>query len=96
MLSQMLPFYIIGGLIALGLFLAAMAAEGRATHILRIWLTAGRREAVQTLREEALVGDVPRDPNDLNLVSVLGAAERQYSEIDLRREREESRSGSVA
>ena len=95
MLSQMLPFYIIGGLIALGMFLAAMAAEGRATHILRVWLTAGRREAVQTLREEALVGDVPRDPNDLNLVSVLGAAERQYSEIDLRREREESRVGSV-
>ena len=95
MLSQMLPFYVIGGLIALGMFLAAMAAEGRATHILRVWLTAGRREAVQTLREEALVGDVPRDPNDLNLVSVLGAAERQYSEIDLRREREESRVGSV-
>ena len=91
MLSQMLPFYIIGGLIALGMFLAAMAAEGRATHILRVWLTAGRREAVQTLREEALVGDVERAPNDLNLVSVLGAAERQYTEIDARRERTEAR-----
>ena len=95
MLSQMLPFYILGGLIALGLFLAAMAAEGRATHILRVWLTAGRREAVQTLREEALVGDVEREPNDLNLVSVLGAAERQYSEIDARRERAEARASNV-
>ena len=91
MLSQMLPFYIMGGLIAVGMFFAAMAAEGRATHILRVWLTAGRREAVQTLREEALVGDVEREPNDLNLVSVLGAAERQYTEIDARRDREESR-----
>ena len=51
---------------------------------------------MHTLREEALEGDVPRDPNDLNLVGHLGAAERRYTEIDARKQREEDRSARVA
>lgn len=96
MLSQIFPFYVFGGIIAAGLFFAAMAAEGRGSHILRIWLTSGRSKAVQTLREEALVGDVPREPNNLNLVAHLGAAERRYSEIDARRDRDEEQTSRVA
>ena len=96
MMSQMLPFYVVGGLIAAGMFIAAMAAEGRGSHILRVWLTSKPKEAVHTLREEALIGDVPRDPNDLNLVGHLGAAERRYTEIDARKQREEDRSARVA
>jgi hypothetical protein len=89
MLSQVAPYYVLAGIIAVVLFIAAMAAEGRGAHILRIWLTSSRQEAVQSLREEALTGDVPRDPNTLNLVSHLGAAERRYTEIDARRQRDE-------
>jgi len=96
MLSQMTPFYVVAGLIAVGLFIAAMAAEGRGAHILRIWLTSSRHEAVQTLRDEALTGDVPRDPNDLNLVRVLGAAERGYAQLDARREHDEEHRSSHA
>jgi len=91
MLSQMLPFYVLGGIIALITFVAAVAAEGRAAHILRVWLESGRKQAVQTLREEALAGDVERAPNDLNLVGHLGASERRYREIDARRAREQER-----
>ena len=50
MLSQMIPFYVIGALIAGGMFVAAMAAEGRGAHILRVWLTSKPKEAVHTLR----------------------------------------------
>ena len=96
MMSQMIPFYVVGGLIAAGMFVAAMAAEGRGSHILRVWLTSAPKEAVHTLREEALEGDVPRDPNDLNLVGHLGAAERRYTEIDARKQREEDRSARVS
>ena len=96
MLSQMVPFYVLGGIIAVGMFVAAMAAEGRGAHILRVWLTSDSKAAVQTLKEEALVGDVPRDPNDLQLVSHLGFAERRYTEIDARKQREEDRSARVA
>ena len=96
MLSQMVPVYVIGGLIAVAMFIAAMAAEGRGSHILRIWLTSNSKEAVHALREEALDGDVARDPNDLNLVSHLGFAERRYTEIDARKQREEDRSARVA
>ena len=96
MLSQMAPFYMVAGIIAVGLFIAAMAAEGRGSHILRIWLTSSRKEAVQTLREEALTGDVPRDPNNLNLVTHLGAAERRYTELDARRQRREEQRASRA
>lgn len=88
MLSQLAPFYMAAGIIAVGLFIAAMAAEGRGSHILRIWLTSSRKDAVQVLREEALTGDVPRDPNNLNLVSHLGASERRYTELDARRDKE--------
>lgn len=88
MLSQMIPFYVTGGLIAAAMFIAAVAAEGRGAHILRVWLESGRKEAVNTLREEALVGDVEREPNNLNLVTHLGAAERRFTELDARRERE--------
>jgi hypothetical protein len=91
MLSQMLPVYVVGGIIAVGMFVAAMAAEGRGAHILRLWLEAGRKDAVQALREEALDGDVPREPNNLSLVSHLGAAERRYAELDARRQRDASR-----
>jgi len=94
MLSQMVPVYIVGGIIAVAIFVAAMAAEGRGAHILRLWLESGRKEAVQALREEALDGDVPRQPNDLNLVRHLGAAERRYTEIDARRDREEERANA--
>ena len=96
MMSQMIPFYVLGGLIAAAMFVAAMAAEGRGAHILRVWLTSEPKEAVHTLREEALEGDVPRDPNDLNLVGHLGAAERRYNEIDARKQRDEDRSARVA
>jgi hypothetical protein len=89
MLSQIAPYYMTAGILAVGLFIAAMAAEGRGAHILRIWLTSSRQEAVQSLREEALSGDVPRDTNSLNLVSHLGASERRYTEIDARRQRDE-------
>jgi len=91
MLSQMVPVYVVGGIIAVAMFIAAMAAEGRGAHILRLWLESGRKEAVQTLREEALEGDVPRSPNNLSLVSHLGAAERRYAELDAKREREAER-----
>ncbi|MGC4174740.1 hypothetical protein [Demequina sp.] len=94
MLSQMVPFYITGGLIAVAMFIAAMAAEGRGAHILRLWLESGRKDTVQALKEEALVGDVPRDPNTLSLVSHLGAAERRYTELDARRVREEERASA--
>lgn len=96
MLSQMVPFYVIGGLTAVAVFVAALAAEGRGSHILRIFLSKDRREAIDTLREEALSGDVPREPNDLNLVRHLGAAERRYTEMDARRAREEARSSSAS
>lgn len=94
MLSQLIPIYIIGGIIAVAMFVAAMAAEGRGAHILRVWLESGRKDAVQTLRDEALEGDVPRDPNDLSLVRHLGAAERRFAELDARREREEERANA--
>lgn len=96
MLSQVAPFYMMAGIIAAGLFIAAMAAEGRGAHILRILLTSSRKEAVQTLREEALTGDVPREPNNLNLVTHLGAAERRYTELDARRDREAERTSRAA
>ena len=96
MLSQMVPVYVIGGLIAVVMFIAAMAADGRGSHILRVWLTSNGKEAVHALRDEALEGDVPRDPNDLNLVTHLGFAERRYAEIDARKQREEDRSARVA
>jgi hypothetical protein len=96
MLSQLVPFYVIGGLLAVAVFLAALAAEGRGSHILRIFLSRDRREAIDALREEALSGDVPREPNDLNLVSQLGAAERKYAEIDARRARQEAHSTSAS
>ena len=96
MLSQMAPFYMVAGIIAVGLFLAAMAAEGRGAHILRVWLTSSRKEAVHVLREEALSGDVPRDPNNLNLVNHLGAAERRYTERDARRDKHEEQRTSRA
>jgi len=94
MLSQLVPVYVVGGIIAVAVFLAAMAAEGRGAHILRVWLESGRKDAVNTLREEALEGDVPRDPNNLNLVRHLGAAERRFTEIDARRVREEERANA--
>lgn len=94
MLSQMVPVYVIGGIIAVAIFIAAMAAEGRGAHILRLWLESGRKEAVHALREEALEGDVPRAPNDLSLVTHLGAAERRYAELDARRVREEERANA--
>jgi hypothetical protein len=90
MLSQIAPYYTAAAFIAVGMFIAAMLAEGRGAHILRIWLTSSRTEAVQSLREEALSGDVPRDPNSLHLVAHLGAAERRYTEMDARRERDEA------
>jgi hypothetical protein len=91
MLTQLAPFYVAGAAIAVAMFFAAMAAEGRGAHILRIILTHGRTEAVQTLREEALTGDVARDVNSLNLIAQLGAAERRYTELDARRSRAEER-----
>jgi len=96
MLSQLAPFYMAAAIIAVALFIAAMAAEGRASHILRVMLTHSRKDAVQALRDEALTGDVRRDPNDLNLVSHLGASERRYAELDARRVKEEERSSRAA
>ncbi len=95
MLSQMVPFYIVGALIFVGIFLAAMIAEGRGAHILRVWLTSDGKAAVQALKEEALVGDVEREANDLQLVSHLGAAERRYTELDARKQREERRTAHL-
>jgi hypothetical protein len=95
MLSQMVPFYVVGGLIFVGMFVAAMIAEGRGAHILRVWLTSDRKAAVLTRMEEARVGDVERDVNDLQLVSHLGFAERRYSEIDARKQREQERSAHL-
>lgn len=91
MLSQLVPFYIVGGIIAVLVFFAAMLAEGRGAHIIRLLLTRSGREAVEVLREEALTGDVPREPNNLNLVGVLGASERHYGELDARRARDDER-----
>jgi len=96
MLSQMAPFYLFAVIVAAVMFIAAMAAEGRGSHILRLWLTSSRKEVVHSLREEALTGDVPRDPNSLNLVTHLGAAERRYAEMDARRERDEARTSRAA
>jgi hypothetical protein len=87
----MLPYYVAGIAIAVTMFIAAMAAEGRGSHILRVWLTHSRKDAVTTLRDEALTADIPREPNNLNLVAHLGAAERRYAELDARREHDEHR-----
>ena len=91
MLSQLQPVYMVSGIIAVVMFFAAMLAEGRGAHIVRLVLTRSGREAVEVLRDEALTGDVPREPNDLNVVGVLGASERRYAEIDANRARAEER-----
>jgi len=91
MLSQLQPFYMVAGIIAVVMFFAAMLAEGRGAHIVRLLLTRSGREAVEVLRDEALTGDVPREPNNLNVIAALGASERRYGEIDAVRAREEER-----
>ena len=91
MLSQLQPFYMVSGIIAVVVFFAAMLAEGRGAHIVRLVLTRSGREAVEVLRDEALTGDVPREPNNLNVIAVLGASERRYAEIDAGRARAEER-----
>ena len=96
MLSQLQPFYMVAGIIAVVVFFAAMLAEGRGAHIVRLMLTRSRREAVEVLREEALTGDVPREPNNLNLIGALGASERRYAELDAVRARDEERAARVA
>jgi len=81
----------VSGIIAVVVFFAAMLAEGRGAHIVRLVLTRSGREAVEVLRDEALTGDVPREPNNLNVIAVLGASERRYAEIDAGRARAEER-----
>ena len=54
-----------------------------------------RRRGIDSIKDEAIVSEVDREPNDLGLVAHLGRAEQRYSEIDARRARTD-RSGRSA
>jgi hypothetical protein len=91
MFSQMAGTYVVGGGIAAFLFVAAVAAEGRGAHLIRLLLTAGRGKRIEILRE----AEMPREENTLAVVRDLGAAERRYVEIERRRAAEARRAARL-
>lgn len=79
MFSQMAGLYATGLVISGVVFVAAVAAEGRAAHLIRLVLLHGRRGA-----REVMYSETPRQANDLLVVSQLGLSEVRYAELNAR------------
>jgi len=85
--SALEPVWTLAAIASGVVFLAAVMAEGRGAHLLRMALLYERRHGMTTVVDEALTGEVDRDVNDLRVVAALGAAELRYGELDAKRAR---------
>ncbi len=77
MFSHMEGTLIVGGVIAVGIFLAAFAAEGRGRRLVRILLGVEERRPVR----EHLFDEVARPTASLDVVTRLGRPETRELEI---------------
>lgn len=96
MFSQIAPVWTLAAIAAGVVFFAAVLAEGRGAHLLRMVLMYDRRRGLDSVVDEALTSDVERGRQDLALVAHLGRSEQQYVELDARRARKPARSRSDA
>jgi len=91
MFSEMAGTYFVAGIMSGVVMLAAVAAEGRGAHLIRLWLTRGRESRRQLTRmranpREILYVEMPRTTNEFDVVSQLGASEVRYAELSARLE----------
>jgi hypothetical protein len=81
MLSQMAGLYFVAGIMSLVVMVAAVLAEGRGSHVIRLWLTRGRPNP-----REMMYAEMPREAGGFNVVAQLGASEVRYTELTARLE----------
>jgi len=94
--TQLAPIWTLAAIAAGVVFVAAVLAEGRGAHIIRMILMYDRRRGIDSVLDEALTSGVERGPQDLGVVAHLGRSEQRYTELDARRARKAARSRSDA
>lgn len=81
MFSQMAGTYVVAGVISGVVMIAAVMAEGRGAHLIRLWLSRGLSHP-----RDVFYAEMERDTDEFTVVSQLGAFEVRYAQLDARAE----------